>query len=236
MPSIHIGLPQLVGKLESYADTYRFVEVTPVDQPVPRGRKLRGWRRRVPPSFRFAVRLPAAVASFGEDAAAGLEVALETARDLEAAAIALCTPASFRPTRKNRERLSALRERLPPDGVVLAWEARGIWEPEEFVDTAYRSGFLPIFDAAQESLPPGPVAYTRLRAMGRNAALGPDRLRAVAEQLVDRREAYLVADRALAGRVRAALGSTIDDARPAPRAVPLVFKPRAALEADDEEQ
>jgi len=236
MARILIGLPQLVGKLDNYADKYDLLEVTPRDQALPKGRKLRSWRKQVPPAFTFSVRLPDAVATFGDDFEDALLASLEAAQALEAAAIALCTPASIRPTRKNRERIAALRERLPADGVVVAWEARGIWEPEEFIETAYDAGFLPIFDAAQDPLPPGPIAYTRLRALGLSMAIGQDRVRKVAEQLADRREAYVVVERPIAGRLRAGLRQALEQEQAPRRAVPMIFKPSAALQADDEEQ
>ncbi len=235
MARILIGLPQLVGKLENYAGKYDLVEVAPIDQPLPQGRKLRAWRKRVPPAFTFTVKLPDAVATFGADYEAALTTALDAAKNLEAAAIVLCTPPSIRPTRKNRDRVAALRERLPADGVVVAWEARGMWEPEDFIETAYDAGLLPVFDAAQDPLPPGPIAYTRLRAMGITMAIGQDRVSQVAEQLADRREAYVVVERPIAGRLRAGLQRAMDQ-QVTRRAVPMIFKPSADLLADDEEQ
>jgi len=235
MARILIGLPQLVGKLENYAGKYDLAEVTPIDQPLPQRRKLRAWRKRVPPAFTFNVKLPEAVATFGPDYEAALTTALEAATHLEAAAIVLCTPATIRPTRKNRDRVAALRERLPADGVVVAWEARGMWEPEDFIETAYDAGFLPVFDAAQDPLPPGPVAYTRVRAMGLSMAIGQDRVSQVAEQLADRREAFVVVERPIAGRLRAGLQQALQQ-QIQRRTVPMIFKPAADLQADDEEQ
>jgi uncharacterized protein YecE (DUF72 family) len=231
-----VGLPSLVGKLTSYAQQYDLVEVRPVDGPLPKPGKLAEWRKSVPPSFAFSVQLPAAVASLrpAAEMEAALSRALEAARALEANALVLSTPTNVRPTKQNRERIAELGARLPKDGHLLAWHASGIWEAEDVMATARAGGWLPIFDGAQEPLPPGPVVYTRIRALGHATRMSADRIEKLAHQLAGRREAFVVVEGTEGRKVRAALRTALehlDEGRP----VPTLFRPRT-LQADDEEQ
>ena len=237
MARLLFGLSSLRGKLANYAKRYDLVELTPVDQPLPKASKLARWRDEVPPGFAFSVVLPNAVASLDRTGAFGeaLSRSNEAIKSLQAAAVILVTPPSVRPTKPNRERIARLRDKLPADGCVVGWEARGMWEQEELIQTAHDLGYLPIFDAAQDAVPPGPIAYTRLRALGMSTQIGQERVHRIAEQLAGRREAYCVAEPEMAGRVRAGLTRALAEIGER-RQVPMIFKPSADLEADDEEQ
>lgn len=237
MARLLFGLSSLRGKLANYAKRFDLVELTPGDPALPKASKLARWRDEVPPSFAFSVVLPDAVASFDRTGAFGeaLSRASDMIKALQAAAVVLVTPPSVRPTKQNRDRIARLREKLPESGCVVGWEARGLWEQEHFIQTAHDLGYLPIFDAAQDALPPGPIAYTRLRALGMSAQLGQDRIGRIAEQLAGRREAYCVVDPEIAGRLRAGLEHAIAEIGQR-RQVPMIFRPSADLEADDEEQ
>jgi uncharacterized protein YecE (DUF72 family) len=239
MARVMVGLPTLQGKLTKYAERFDMVELRPVDTPLPKGDKLAGWRAKVAPGFAFSVVLPHAVASLTPGA--GLDDALaetlEAARLLQANCLVLATPASVRPTKQNREWLLRLAERLPPDAHQRAWQAAGIWDPEEMMELAFEANLIPVFDAAQEPLAPGPVVYTRIRALGHGMHLGAERILRIAEQLGDRREAYVVADRELGGKLRAGLRQALAQ-NPSRGKLPALFRPRGsdALLVDDEEQ
>ena len=236
MGRLLVGLPSLKGKLENYARRFDLVEVQPVDNPLPKLGRLAAWRQRVPPSFAFNVVLPKAIATFERGVAfeQALQQSLAAAAALQASCIVLATPPSVRPTKANRKRIAELAERLPSTGHVLAWQATGIWEADDFHETARTAGWLPILDAAQEQLPPGPVAYTRIRALGHASRLGADRVTRIAEQLLDRRDAYVVVDPAIAGKVRAGLLAAVGQADTR-RNIPQLFQP-ASFDTDDEEQ
>jgi len=238
MARILIGLPALKGKLDKYAKRYGMVELRPVDTPLPHGGKLAAWREQVPPSFAFSVVLPRSVAMLerGREPEEALRAAVDAARQLQARVIVLATPPTVRPTPAHRKRIKALAKKLPSEGHVLAWHAMGMWETEDVMATSNEAGFLPVFDAAQEPLPPGPVAYTRIRSLGHSARLGADRVAIIARQLLGRREAFVVVDAEIAGAVKAGLEAAAQagDAR-AP--VPALFRPgQDALLHDDEEQ
>jgi hypothetical protein len=233
MARLLVGLPQLKGKIETYASKFDVVELRPVDTPLPKPSKLARWREAVPASFAFSVVLPASVARL-QDAKSDLDQALEAARVLQASTLVLATPASVRPTKANRERIRELGARLGSDAHALAWAAAGIWETEDVMATAADGGWLPVFDAAQEPLPPGPIVYTRIRSLGHASRLGADRIRHIAHQLAGRREATVIVEGDQAKKIRAELiaaHASLD----APRKTPAVFKPRA-LQAGEEEQ
>src|SRR5689334_2496629 len=134
----HVGLPLLEGSLERYAEKFDLVELRPGDSALPKSATLRAWRRKVPPSFVFSVVFPKVVGELKPtpELEAALELSLAAARDVEARCLVLATPPSLTPTDLNRKRLKALVERIPHDAVTLAWEPRGLWEPEEAVALA----------------------------------------------------------------------------------------------------
>jgi uncharacterized protein YecE (DUF72 family) len=235
MARLLIGLPSLTGKLANYAKRYQLVELTPVDSPLPKPSKLAAWRSAVPPSFAFSVVLPRVVGALGTGEAfeRALADSLEAARVLQATCIVLATPNTVRPTAHNRARIAEIAARMPQDGHVLAWHATGMWETADHLETAVGAGWLPVFDAAQEPLAPGPIVYTRIRALGHATRLGQQRIAHAARQLSGRRSAYVVVEPSIAGKVRAGLAAMMvtDRAR-----VPMLFKPQPPGQDHDEEQ
>jgi uncharacterized protein YecE (DUF72 family) len=240
MARLLVGLPALQGDLEKYKTRFDLLELRPVDTTVPRPATLRKWRKLVGPSFVFSVVLPKAVGELTPGAAldAALAESLEIAAAIEARCIVLQTPASVRPTATNRKRLAAVFEKIAPEGIVRCWEAQGMWEREDVLETARLIGALPVLDAARDALPTGPIAYTRLRALGKSAALGSATLDKVADRLRKRREAFVIVDGASgeAMRVTTALNAALAQ-KGARSAGPLVVRPSApTLVAEDEEQ
>ena len=238
MARLLVGLPQLRGKLKNYASRFDLLEVRPVDEPLPAASRLVRWRTQVPPGFAFSVVLPVAVSTFARGAAhdAALAESLRAAVALEARCILLATAPSVRPTQRNRERILELAKQLPPSGVVLAWQPSGIWEIEDVLATAAQAGMLAVLDGSRDPLPPGPIAYTRLKALGESTRLGAASLTRLAGELADRREALVVVESGDAVRVKAALTTLLEN-RPA-RGAPLLFRPGSEprLVAIDEEQ
>jgi uncharacterized protein YecE (DUF72 family) len=239
MARLLVGLPALQGNLESYQTRFDMVEMRPVDTSVPRVGTLRKWRKSVPPGFVFSVILPRVVGELTLGAALdqALATSLEAAAAVEARCVVLQTPATVRPTAANRKRIAALFERIPPEGTVRCWEPSGMWEREDVLATARSAGVLPIFDAAREQLAPGPIAYTRLRALGHSASLSAAAIERIADRLRKRREAFVIVEGPSEGqRVRAALVAELAKKRERP-AGPMVVRPAMPmLVAEDEEQ
>lgn len=239
MARLLVGLPAPQGDLEKYATRFDMVEVRPVDTVMPKVGTLRKWRKSVPPSFVFSVVLPRVVGDLTPGAALdqALTTSLEVAAALEARCIVLATPPDVRPTATNRKRIAAIFERIPPEGLVRCWEPAGMWEREDVLATARDLGVVPVFDAAREALGPGPLAYTRLRALGKSAALGQATIDRVAERLRRRRESFVVVEGPReAQRVKAALVAALAK-KPARAMSATVVRPAiSTLVAEDEEQ
>jgi hypothetical protein len=238
MARVHVGLPSLRGKLARYAERFDLLEVHPLGHATPKGKgALRKWRDAVPPGFVFSVVLPQAVGTLQPSAEfdEALDRSLKVATTLEARCMVLATPASVRPTVENRKRVMELAERLPQDGQLIAWHPSGMWERHDVIDIATRSGLLPVFDAACEELAEGALVYTRIRALGASMSIGADRIDRVASQLATRREAFVVADSEIAGKVRSGLAATLPRHASAGSAA-MVFTPNTPLADDDEEQ
>jgi uncharacterized protein YecE (DUF72 family) len=241
MARLLVGLPALQGDLEKYQERFDLVEIRPVDTPLPRPATLRRWRKAVPPGFVFSVVLPQAVGELAPGKALddALAASLEAAATVEARCVVLRTPASVRPTSANKRRLAALFERIPPEGTIRCWEPAGIWEREEVAAVARDVGALPVLDAARDPIPPGPIAYTRLRALGKSSTMSAASLERVAERLRRRREAYVIVEggAAEALRVKAALTGALSKKRERPGSA-MIVRPGmpSPLVAEDEEQ
>ena len=236
MARVHIGKRAVQGHLESYAQRFDMVEVRPdLDAPV-RPAALKKWRASVPAPFVFSVVLPTAVFDARNDKLAhqALDQSLEVARLLQSPVIVIATPVSFTPTSSNRRRLAALVAKLPDDVVRLAWEPAGLWELEEARAIASNLKLTLVTDAAREQLPPGPIAYTRLRGLGDARRMSSARLERVLDNLRGRREAYVVIETDGASHVAKALREGLQQTerarapRPRTTAQPLL--------AEDEEQ
>lgn len=239
MTRVLLGLPALQGDLRTYQKRFDMVELRPIDTSLPRATKLRAWRKSVPPTFVFSVVLPRIVGELagGADEIAALEESLQVANAVEARCIVLATPPSIRPTMANRNRVAALLQRIPRDGVVVCWEPAGIWEPEEIISLARGVGTVPVVDAAREALPPGPVVYTRLRALGTSVVVSASAIERIAERLSGRREAFVVVEgKSEAVRVKQGLAAALANERERPQTAPVVRPSASLLIAEDEEQ
>jgi len=239
MARLLVGLPAPQGDLAKYATRFDLVEVRPVDTPIPKASTLRKWRKSVPPSFVFSVVLPRVVGELtpGPALDQALATSLEVGAALEARCMVLATPPEVRPTATNKKRIAAIFERIPPEGIMRCWEPAGIWEREDVLASARAMGVLPVFDVAREQPGPGPLAYTRLRALGKSAAMGQVTIERVAERLRRRREAFVVVEGPReAQRVKAALTAALAKKPTRASGVTVVRPAMSTLVAEDEEQ
>jgi len=239
MARLLVGLPALQGDLEKYQARFDMVELRPIDTSVPRLGTLRKWRKSVSPAFVFTVVLPRVVGELVPGAALdhALATSLEIAAAVEARCVLLQTPASVRPTASNRKRMAALFDRIPPEGTVRCWEPLGMWERDDVLATARASSVLPVFDAARDPLAAGPIVYTRLRALGKSAAMSAATLERIADRLRKRREAFVVVEGSSeAQRIRASLIAALAKKRERPLGPMAVRPAMPTLVAEDEEQ
>jgi uncharacterized protein YecE (DUF72 family) len=238
MPRLHIGKRSLEGRLDKYAQRFDLVEVRPDVTAALRPATLQRWRASVSGSFVFSVVLPQLITELrpGRATDEALEFSLETARLLQASVIVIATPISITPTAANRKRLEALVTKLPHDVVRLAWEPSGIWELEDAQAVAASLGVILVADAAREQLPPGPIAYTRLRGLGDARRLSADRLDRVISNLRGRRDAFVVIETDQASRVVRELRDGIAQDRSGIARTPRARSSVPPLMAEDEEQ
>jgi uncharacterized protein YecE (DUF72 family) len=243
MARLHVGLHALQGDIKKYKEQLDLVEIRPVDTSLPAAAGLRKWRKAVPPGFVFSVVLPRAVGelSAGKSLDDALASSLDVATALEARCVVLPTSTEIRPTAQNRKRIAALFARIPKEGTLRFWEPRGMWEREDVLDTARAADVLPIFDAAREEPPRGPVVYTRLRALGAQGSPSAAALDRVARRIAGRREVFVVVEGSRGGalRVKSALVAALARQRDVPEAGPVIAPVTPVvrpLVAEDEEQ
>ena len=81
------------------------------------------------------------------------------------------TPASFTPTAQNRKSMAAFfpheARQGTGQGLTHIWEPQGLWSPPEVHGVCEELGLVASWDPlASESMPPGRVAYLKIRNMG----------------------------------------------------------------------
>jgi uncharacterized protein YecE (DUF72 family) len=245
-PRVHIAARELKGSLSSYASKFGLLELHPTVQAGssaasprtnPTLKTLRAWRKEAGPAFEFCIVAPPALRSPRPSEQLDIEVAatLATVDAVQARTLLVQTASDCTPSNVWRDRLTKLVERLQRDGTQIVWEPSGLWEAEDAALFAKKLGIVLCVDPFQSGVPRGPIAYLRLRALGETRSFGGARIEALAAELRDRREVYVVmeAPKALS------TAQTLDDLiRHPPRAAGGTVVPRraAAATAVDEEE
>jgi uncharacterized protein YecE (DUF72 family) len=190
-----VGQASLTGKLERYAKVFDFLEVraTPAPPSPSRMRRLRG---SAPDGFHFALVAPQKLVELAasDPDPALVESTRAAASALGARWLTLRTPFSVAPSAKARVRLGRLVAALRGAATGLAWEPRGVWTDEDAQATAAELGVVLVRDLAEHEPPPGPVVYTRLLALGRNARIGAGIIERVSERIEGAQEAFVIAE------------------------------------------
>jgi uncharacterized protein YecE (DUF72 family) len=195
---LHIGAKDLRSELAAYAKRFDLLEVRGLDaaslRQAPSDATLRRWRKAVTPQFEFAVVAGPSVGKLKAGDALETELAamLKTVTLLEARVIVIATASDVTPSKLWRDRLAKLIDRLPRDASSVVWEPSGLWETEDAADQAKKWDITVAVDPARDEMPPGPVAYGRLRAAGGTRAFSAAALTKVAATIGERRDAYVV--------------------------------------------
>lgn len=137
MAELHIGaggwayfkVPGM-SPLEAYSRAFDFVEVNSTFYELPGIGRAEGWRRAVPPRFRFAVRANRAIThdepfSLSPRAEGALERTLGVCRALRADALHFLAPPDFAMSRRELRRLNDFFSSFERGPALLAVEARG---------------------------------------------------------------------------------------------------------------
>ena len=123
MPSVRVGETHIPRDFARYAREFSFLELDCEPGNVPGKARLQSCAARAPEGFVFSLVVPAALAQLqpGEASEQALDAAQRVARLLKARWWVVRTPPSVRPTRKAREDLAQLFDRLR--ALVAAREA-----------------------------------------------------------------------------------------------------------------
>jgi uncharacterized protein YecE (DUF72 family) len=200
----HIGARHLRGALASYAKRFDFLEIRVAqpgpatghgdNTPGPSVATLKRWRKSVSPQFDFAVVAGPSLSKVkaSDEAEKELELAREAIDALQARCFVLRTPADVTPSALWRERLGKLIAKVPHDVTHFVWEPSGLWETADATAQARDWGVVLALDPAREPVPPGPIAYLRMRAMGETQSFGQMALERIVRSVGERRDVFAI--------------------------------------------
>jgi uncharacterized protein YecE (DUF72 family) len=191
---LHIAAKDLQGDIRAYAKRFSYLEVQLDTPKTPSLVTMRRWRKAVGPTFEFGVVAGPELACPrpGADLEAGIAKLSAAVNALGARCILLQTGIDVTPTALWRERLLALIAQLPNDASRIAWEPRGVWEPEVAAKFAAKAKLTLVYNPVRESINSGNAAYVRLRALGETRSYGSAALAQVAEAICNTADAYVV--------------------------------------------
>jgi uncharacterized protein YecE (DUF72 family) len=249
-PRWHIGAKELRGAMAAYAKRFDLLEVrvavgaaggdADAIGPAPSLATLRRWRKSVPPHFDFAVVAGPHLARVkaSEMGERELEAARSAIDALQARCFVLRTPPDVTPTALWRDRIAKVIGRFPRDVTHFVWEPSGVWEVGDAAAQARAWAIVVAVDPARDPVPPGPVAYLRLRALGETRSFGPIALERIVRAVGTRRDVFAIeeTDSALveAKRLRQIASSAGAGARVGGGA--RLVRPRGGIVVGDDEQ
>jgi uncharacterized protein YecE (DUF72 family) len=199
-PPVHlyVGLSTIKGKIERYAQRFNLAEVRPGRDTLPKTSRLTQWRDAVAEDFAFSVLLPNEVAALtgSPDADRRLADALQVADALDARWLVLQTPPSVMPGARSMARLGDFFGKLRDRRAALAWEPRGVWQEDDAERLADDLGVHLVRDAARDPLPDTESVYCRVRGLGEASRLRMAAIEHAADELAERKEAFVLFDAA----------------------------------------
>ena len=213
MPTTFVGETRLPKNFKRYARQFPLLELDCEPGNVPGKARLAACAEAAPQGFVFSLVVPSRVASLepGPDFDKAVKAAQGVARLLSAKWWVVRTPAEVRPTRRSREALAALVQRLSDGGMRVAWEPRGVWDEVAAAEAAAAVGAVFVQDIAREVPQPGRVLYSRLLAIGKGSRVGLSLADLIAERVRPFDEAFVVVEGQGARDIVQALGLARED-------------------------
>lgn len=186
-----------MNALEAYARAFNYVEVNTTFYQIPPMDMVRGWRKRVPDDFRFAVRCHRSITHAHRfdpvpTVVDRLEVMADIVRVLGAEALHLLAPPSLEFREKEVARLGALLDVSSLQGISIALEARaydGRALPAPLRRLMDDRGVVHSVDLSKEEPQvDAPLLYTRLFGKGYHTVyqFDDDELQTVHDRAADR--------------------------------------------------
>lgn len=172
--------------LRAYSQAFGFVEVNSTFYVLPDPKATEGWRRAVPPGFRFAVRANRAITHadpfvMSPKADQALQKTLEVCHALKADALHFQAPPSFRIDDVFVKRMGDFFGSFKAGTMLLALEARGLGKGEEslppaFAETLQDHDVIHCVDLLKGEKPAyeSNVLYTRIFGRGEHNIYQPD--------------------------------------------------------------
>lgn len=183
------GFPQAKQK---YYSVLPLVEIQKTFYQLPRVKTSLKWRQEAPPHFEFTIkawqlithrpssptyrRLTHPIPEDKKDAYGSFkptpeifkawEETKEVAHALEAEIVVFQTPSSFGPGPRNTAQMKEFFNTIERDGLQLAWEPRGSWDPDTAGKICRELDLLHVVDPFQCREKAGSVIYWRLHGIG----------------------------------------------------------------------
>jgi hypothetical protein len=120
----------------------------------------------------------------GPELDAGAEWLTRAADILGAFAIVLATGAELSTGERDSELLAAFAARLATKDCRVVVAPRGLWEPEQAIPFAQRTGTIYGFDPLEHDAPPGDFVYGRVHPMGARPRLTEGHIAQIAARIV----------------------------------------------------
>jgi uncharacterized protein YecE (DUF72 family) len=218
MQRVLVGETRVPKDFKRYASQFSLLELDCEPGSLPGKAKLEAWAESAPKGFVFSLVVPQRLAALepGAEGDKAWKAAQNVARQLEAQWWVVRTPAGIRPTRRSRDELGALFQKLVSGGMRVAWEPGGLWEPADAAETAANLGVHFVQDLVRETPLARDVVYARLLALGRGARLGLSAADTVVQRAREFAEAFIVVEGRGAVEIGRALGLEMADAEPEP--------------------
>jgi uncharacterized protein YecE (DUF72 family) len=173
------GSKSTESKLQSYAKLFDAVEINSTFYRLPRLSTVHKWREEVDgdnPGFEFTVKAFQGITHFHrfqkQDSLNSYAVLKDICAALRTRLLLFQSPASFKPTQENIDRMRRFFGNVDREGIVAVWEPRGKWydEPEIIENTCAECNLVHCVDPFRnDPLAFGEVkiAYFRLHGFGK---------------------------------------------------------------------
>jgi uncharacterized protein YecE (DUF72 family) len=189
---VHIGCCGFPQAKKKYYEHFDLVEIQKTFYQLPRVKTAQSWRMEAPASFEFTLKawqlithrpssstyrhLTSPIDESKKDRYGSFkptdevfevwEKTREVANALDSEIVVFQTPPSFGPTSKNISNLREFFDKCQRDKLLLGWEPRGEWSPDEAGRLCHELGLIHVVDPFTCREKAGNIIYWRLHGIG----------------------------------------------------------------------